>query len=173
MIRTILYPTDLGLYSSYLLQHVATLAESYDARIVAVHAVEPLGVFADAVLETYVPQDMMSELKQTGLQSVMEAIRLQVVDAFEEEFIDYQMDSSRISDVRVVRGNACDVILEEAKRCRADLIVMGSHSQRENYSPTLGSVVSKVLQISSVPVFMVPIAEPQFRQQELHQSKHA
>lgn len=160
MIRTILYPTDLGLYSSYLLQHVATLAENYNAKIVAVHAVEPLGVFADAVLETYVPTDMIGELKQYGLQSVMEAIREQVVEAFEEEFIDYEMDSSRIADVRVMRGSPSDVILEEAKRCRADLIVMGSHSQRESYTPVLGSVVSKVLQISPVPVFMVPIAEP-------------
>ena len=88
MIRTILYPTDLGLYGTFLLQHVMALSEKYDAKVVAVHAVEPLGVFADAVLETYIPDDMIHDLRQYGLPAVMDAIRQQVIEGFQDEFID-------------------------------------------------------------------------------------
>lgn len=159
MIRNILFPTDLGIYSSYVLQHVSELAEKFDAAITVVHAVEPLGVFADAVLETYVPKDMQLELRQFGMDEVMETIRKQVLDAFKEDFIDSNIDASRIKDVRVIRGQPSDVILDVVKNSQFDLVVMGSHSQRYDWNPTLGSVVSKVLQVSEVPVFMVPLSQ--------------
>lgn len=159
MIRNILFPTDLGIYSSYVLQHVSELAERFDAGITVVHAVEPLGVFADAVLETYVPEEMQLELRQHGMDAVMQTIRRQVLEAFKEDFIDSNLDSSRIKDVKVVRGQPSDVILDEANSGRFDLLVMGSHSQRYDWNPTLGSVVSKILQVSEVPVFMVPLSQ--------------
>ncbi|MEJ2668902.1 MAG: universal stress protein [Gammaproteobacteria bacterium] len=115
MIRTILYPTDLGLHGAFMLQHVVELAVRYDAKVIALHAVEPLGVFADAVLETYIPQDMIGDLRQYGMPAVMEAIRQQVIEAFEEDFIDLPVEPNRFSDVRVVCGAPADVILEQQK----------------------------------------------------------
>lgn len=161
MVNTILYPTDLGLYGTYVLQHVMDLAEHYDANVFVVHVVEPLGVFADAVLETYVPQEMISELRSYGMPAVMEAIRQQVLDAFEEEVIDCNANVDRIIDVRVLRGNPSDIILEQVKESHADMVVMGSHcSEHENLS-LLGSTVNKVLQLTNVPVCMIPIAYTQ------------
>ncbi len=159
MIRNILYPTDLGLYGSMLLQHVVELSGSYGAEVIAVHAVEPLGVFADAVLETYVPDDMIGDLRDYGMPAVMEAIRQQVIEAFEEDFIDFDYGSELIRDVRVVRGMPADVILEQADLLKADLIVMGSRSSDTEHAHVLGSTVSKVLQRSKVPVYMVPITK--------------
>jgi len=158
MIKTILYPTDLGLHSALLLGHVAALAERYDAQIIVVHAVEPLGVFADAVLETYIPQDMIGDLRSFGMPAVMEAIRQQVIDAFEEEFIDLAVDRSRFKDVRVVRGSPAEVILEQQKLSDADIILMGAGSFDSGYYGSLGTTASKVLQRSPVPVYIVPVA---------------
>jgi nucleotide-binding universal stress UspA family protein len=156
MIKTILYPTDLGLNGAVLLQHVIELASRYQAQIVALHAVEPLGVFADAVLETYIPPDMIGDLRSFGMPAVMEAIRQQVIEAFEEEFIDLNVSSGRVRDVRVVRGSPAEVILEQQKLLKADLIVMGACSADASHLGALGSTASKVLQRSTVPVYLVP-----------------
>lgn len=164
MIRTILFPTDLGMYSPFLLQHVIQMAEGYDADVYVVHAVEPLGVFADAVLETYVPVDMIGDLRIHGMPAVMDAIRQQVYDAFEEEFIDTSVGMSRIADIRVTRGTPADVILEEIEISDCDVVVMGSHGHDSGHNAMLGSVVTKVLQLSQVPVFMIPIAQPRIPQ---------
>ena len=53
MIRSILYATDLGLYAPYVLQHALSLTRAYSAELYVVHAVEPMGLFADSVLQTY------------------------------------------------------------------------------------------------------------------------
>jgi len=137
MIRTILYPTDLGLFNSYLLKHVSLMAKNHGAKIVALHAVEPMGVFAESVLDAYVDPGLVEEMKNEGLSAVMDAIRQQVVEAFNDEFIDQDVDKSCISDIKVVSGLPSDVIVEQAHLLGADLIVMGSHSQREGNSTCL------------------------------------
>lgn len=171
MISTILFPTDLGLYSPFLLQHVIQMAEGYDADVHVVHAVEPLGVFADAVLETYVPVDMIGDLRVHGMPAVMDAIRQQVYDAFEDEFIDTTIGMSRIADIRVIRGTPAEVILEEIEISGCDVVLMGSHGHNSGHNAMLGSVVSKVLQLSRVPVMMVPMAQPRIPQ--LHHERSA
>ncbi len=158
MIRTILYPTDLGLYSSLLLKHVMELSEQYQAEVVTVHAVEPLGVFADAVLETYMPADIIDDLRHYGLAAVMDAICQQVRNGFEDEFIDLHLNASRIRDIKVLRGQPADVILQTAIDECVDVIVMGSHGHDVDQGGFLGATASKVLQRSSVPVYLVPVA---------------
>jgi nucleotide-binding universal stress UspA family protein len=105
---------------------------------------------------------MIGDLRVHGMPAVMEAIRQQVYDAFQEEFIDTSVGMSRISDIRVVRGAPADVILEEVDISGCDMIVMGSHGHDSGHSAMLGSVVAKVLQLSKVPVLMVPMAQPRF-----------
>ncbi len=160
MIKTILYPTDLGIYSNYMLQQVLALAEDNNARVIIMHAVEPMGVFADAVLETYVPREMMGELKAYGLDAVMDAIRQQVLEAFQQELIDSPYDADRIVDMRVLKGSPADMILQESVVVGADLITLGSCGVMRDL-PLLGSTASKVLQLSQIPVYMIPVVYTQ------------
>jgi nucleotide-binding universal stress UspA family protein len=53
-------------------------------------------------------------------------------------------------------GPAADVIVEQAQRWHADLIVMGSRGHGALGQLALGSVVSRVLATSPVPVVVVP-----------------
>ncbi|MCG8673298.1 MAG: universal stress protein [Pseudomonadales bacterium] len=158
MVKRILYATDLGIYGPYLLEHVSELAERYKAKVVVVHAIEPLSPFADAVLEAYVPDNAKESLKGDGIEHVLDTIRLKVMAAFEDDFIDYQGDRDWLEDVLVVAGRAPEVILQQAREQSADMIVIGSHGSgrlNNNYT-SIGSVASKVLQLSEVPVYLVP-----------------
>jgi nucleotide-binding universal stress UspA family protein len=157
MLKTILYATDLGLYGPFLLEHVCELARRHDAQVHVVHAIEPIGLFADALLKTYIPDTVKSELQQGGIESVRDAIRLQVKHAFEDDFIDFEGNRDWIADVHVLDGTPADVILREAERLSVDLIVLGTHGGgSHNASTALGSVANKVLQLARVPVFLVP-----------------
>lgn len=55
-------------------------------------------------------------------------------------------------------GPAADVIVEQAARWHADVIVMGSRGHGALGQLALGSVVSRVLATSHVPVVVVPPA---------------
>ena len=160
MINNILYATDLGLYAPYVLQHVMSLASRHDAQVNAVHAIEPMGVFAESTLSAHMPGQEVQELRRRGFRDVMDSIREQVEHAFEDEFNEGSYDVSLINGIQVVHGKPADVILETASQCNADLIVMGSCSQASE-KPTLGCVASRVLNESSIPVFLVPMVKLQ------------
>lgn len=53
-------------------------------------------------------------------------------------------------------GPAAGVVIEEATRWRADLIVMGSRGHSPAGQLALGSVVARVLASTTVPVLVVP-----------------
>jgi nucleotide-binding universal stress UspA family protein len=57
--------------------------------------------------------------------------------------------------VEVVGGRASDLIVEEARRWQAELIVMGTHGRRGLKRLALGSDAEMVLRTASVPVLMV------------------
>ena len=156
MLKHIFFATDLGLFGPFILEHVCELAIKHDARVTVIHAVEPVSVFAGALLETYVPKEDKAALKLHGYDAVMTTIRARVRQAFEEDFIDMSASRVCIQDVLVLDGEACDVILETASRVDADLIVMGSHGGHSDRNTPIGSVASKVLQLSQVPIYLVP-----------------
>jgi len=156
MLDKILYATDLGLFGPYILEHVCELATKHNAEVTVIHAVEPVSVFAGALLETYVPQEDKAALKMHGYEAVMSTIRARVKQAFEDDFIDMHAARHCIKDVMVQDGEACQVILDIANEIDADIIVMGTHGNKSSHSTALGSVASKVLQLSPVPIYLVP-----------------
>jgi len=57
----------------------------------------------------------------------------------------------------VVEGEIPEKIIETASLYKVDLIVMGSHSRKWLESILLGSTTEKVLEKSTIPLFIVPI----------------
>jgi nucleotide-binding universal stress UspA family protein len=156
MIRSMLYATDLGLYAPYVMQHALALARTFKAELYVVHVVEPMGLFAESVLQSYLGEDALKDLRSQGLNSVMEGIEQKVLDGFREELGEGHQDLALIRTVRVVQGDPCSVILEQADELEVDLLVVGSHSRDAQSTTPIGRTAARVLQLSQVPVYMVP-----------------
>ncbi|MBB4864476.1 nucleotide-binding universal stress UspA family protein [Pseudomonas nitritireducens] len=159
MIRSILYATDLGLYAPYVLQHALSLARAYNAELYVVHAVEPLGLFADSVLQTYLDENTLKEMRSNGLTNVMSSIEQRVMEGFRDELGETRQDAELIRSVRVVQGDPPLVILEEARRLAVDIIVVGSHSHGEGLNTPLGRTSGRLVQLAEVPVYLVPMLQ--------------
>ena len=157
MIQTILFATDMGPHTHYLLHHVNALAEQHDANVIVVHAMEPPGHLGDAVVQAYLCADTQAEFEKEGISRIIDGVKGQIVDLLEDEFIDGQQGLSKIREVKVVPGKPVDVILEHCTEAQADMVIMGSHSQASANPNVLGSVTSRILQLSRVPVYMVPL----------------
>jgi len=56
----------------------------------------------------------------------------------------------------VSEGDCADSILKTAKDLKADIIVLGSHSQKWLENVIMGSVAEKVLRHTSIPLFIIP-----------------
>ena len=159
MLRSILYATDLGLYAPYVLQHALSLAKAFGAELHVVHAVEPMGLFAESVLQTYLDEKTLQELRSKGLSRVMASIELRVLEGFRDEMGEAQQDMQMIRSVRVAQGDPPQVILDEARKLGADLLVVGSHSHGAAQDIPLGRTAARLLQLAETPVYLVPMLQ--------------
>ena len=56
----------------------------------------------------------------------------------------------------VAEGDFAESILKTAKDLHADIIVMGSHSRKWLENIVMGSVTEKVLNHTTIPLFIIP-----------------
>lgn len=152
MINRILFATDLGPFSSHTLEHVTNLALHHNARVIVVHAVEPLGGLAQAVVSNMEPAK--------AVDALLQSIKCRIQESLNDEMIDCREALACFDDVQVRQGRPAEIILQLADELKGDLIVLGSHSPDSMGHNVLGSVTSRVLQLSKVPVYMVPMSKP-------------
>ena len=165
MIRSMLYATDLGLYAPLVMQHALALARTFNADLYVVHAVEPMGLFAESVLQSYLDEQALNEFHSQGLKTVIANIEERVLESFRDELgDDGKQDLQRICSVRVLQGDPSQVILEQAQRLGVDLLILGSHSHGVGAETPLGRTAARVLQLSKVPVYLVPLVERRRRE---------
>ena len=156
MIQTILFATDVGPHTHYLLHHVNMLASQYQAKIVVLHVIELPGHLGDAVVQAYLGDEALQDFKQEGINRIAKGVKAQISGLLEDAFMDGEQGLSNIRAINVQSGLPAETILRHAADCDADMIVLGSHGHTG--SPNLlGSVASKVLRMSRVPVYMVPL----------------
>lgn len=159
MIRSMLYATDLGLYAPFVMQHALELARTFNADLHVVHAVEPMGLFAESVLQSYLDEQSLNEFHRQGLNTVMANIEQRVLDSFREELGEGMQDLTLIQSVRVLQGDPAQVILEQAGKLLVDLLIVGSHSHGAGAQTPLGRTATRVLQLAKVPVYLVPLVQ--------------
>jgi nucleotide-binding universal stress UspA family protein len=159
MIRSMLYATDLGLYAPYVLQHALALARTFNAELYVIHVVEPMGLFAESVLQSYLGEDVLKALHSEGINNVIDGIEQRVLEGFRDELGEGHKDLALIRTVRVVQGDPSNVILEQAQKLAVDLVVVGSHSHGAQGDTPIGRTAARVLQLSVVPVYMVPMLQ--------------
>lgn len=58
--------------------------------------------------------------------------------------------------ILVNEGDIAESIMATAKKIKADIIILGSHSQKWLENVLMGSVTEKILKISSIPIFIIP-----------------
>jgi nucleotide-binding universal stress UspA family protein len=157
MIQTILYASDLGVFSPYSLAYVEQLARQFSAKILMLHVVPPVDALTAAVAQSrHSDNSKETALNPTQMANLLETIREQAFerlldDEFGVDFCHY------LSDIVVKTGAPAKTIIEFSQTSGSDIIVIGNSSDFSDGAPGLGSVASKVLQMAPMPVFMVPL----------------
>jgi nucleotide-binding universal stress UspA family protein len=154
-IKTILYATDLGDNTRPVFRHALALAKLYDAKIIMLHVVEPIGETAKAVISAYISQDLSEELLKDTMQSLVVKMKDRLRRFFEEECDDEKV-CANVKEVVVVAGKPSEEVLRIAEEDKADLIVLGKSSRTVRGLRVMGSTARRVSRIAAVPVLVVP-----------------
>jgi nucleotide-binding universal stress UspA family protein len=145
MYRRILVPVDGSASSNVGLQHALRLAKDQRARVRLLNVVDEMAVLP--MLYGY-PEDIntvIQSMRDAGKKTIEEGSAL-------ARKARVQADTAIIDANRLV---VSDAILEQAKKFRADLIVMGTHGRRGLNRLLLGSDAERVLRSAEVPVLLV------------------
>jgi len=142
-VKLILCPIDFSEFSVRAYRHALSLAEHYQAQVVAQHIVEiwrypSVGFVATAHLY----QEFCQALRESGTEQLQEFVRKHTHDEIQPELV-------------VHLGIAPDSILSFAEARKSDVIVMGTHGRRGYDRLMLGSVTDRVMRQAPCPVLAV------------------
>lgn len=149
-IKTILFPTDFSNGARAAMDHAASLAKDYQARLILLYVIQDI-----SIAEWYIP----SSLSMGDLIEDMQKSAWQEMDKWFAEV------SQQVKDVdkMVVRGVPFVEIIKTAKARNADLIVIGTHGRTGIDHMLFGSTAEKVVRKSPCPVLTVRIAGKEFK----------
>jgi nucleotide-binding universal stress UspA family protein len=152
-IKKILYATDLSKNSSYAFFYAIDMAKKHDARIVILHAIEPIPAYAEAYTAT-----MTDEFKQKQHEEMIESMEKHLQGFCKK--VEGQIGPpcvELVSKILVPVGYPPEEILNAADKEGCDVIVMGTHGKGFLAHAFLGSVSSAVLHRTRKPVFTIPL----------------
>jgi nucleotide-binding universal stress UspA family protein len=141
--RTILCGVDRSAAAAPVLAHAATLARALGARLVVAHAVEGL--------EPVLPSSPEN-------RAAVARLRAQLVAAATAELgrlLARSRPRGAAAEAIVLSGPAHAVLLRQARRCRADLIVLGTHGGGLARQLFVGSTAQRVVRGAPCPVVLV------------------
>ena len=151
-VKKILYATDMSKNSSYAYLFATDMARRHDAKIVILHAIEPIPpyveVYTGMTIETKQKQqeETVEEMKK-HLQTFCSKVEAQIgppcVDL--------------VSKILIRRGHPPEEILNAAEDEGCDMIVLGTHGKGFLANTFLGSVSSAVLHRTRKPVYIIPL----------------
>ncbi|WP_243359294.1 universal stress protein [Fundidesulfovibrio terrae] len=148
-IDTILWPTDLSEGSFKSVRHVVSLAEKYNAKVVALYVAVDLCAYFPAY-GNYPSPELIQQFQSWEMEEARRKL---------ETICQGMLHGCPNLKVKLVRGNAAEEILKTAREEKAGLVVMTSRGQGLDKGPAeatgLGSVARQVLEKSTLPVQIV------------------
>jgi nucleotide-binding universal stress UspA family protein len=151
-IKNILYATDLSKNSSYAFLYAVDMAKKHDARIVILHAMEPIPAYAE------VYGSMTDEFKKKQHEEMIESIKNNLLIFCKKAEAQIGPPCVElVSKVLVPVGYPPNEILNATNEEGCDVIVLGTHGKGFLAHTFLGSVTSAVLHRTRKPVFIIPL----------------
>ena len=145
-INSILFATDFSESSDFSIQHALLFANTFGAKLHLLHVVnEPVDLSG-----FYVPHISFEKLEE----EIAEGARKMM-----ENFCQTHLKEFKNFETHVVSGIPFNVILEQAEKISADLIIMGTHGRTGLDHVLFGSTAEKVVRKSNIPVMTVRIEE--------------
>lgn len=145
MYAKILVPVDGSLVSTLGLDEAIELGKLTGAQVRLIHVVDMLSVSLTPEASMQTSPTLFDRLREGGTQ-ILERAKARCLQA------GVAADTALVD---TLTARVCDVVVEEARRWGAELIVIGTHGRRGLSRLLLGSDAEQILKLAPVPVLLV------------------
>jgi nucleotide-binding universal stress UspA family protein len=153
-IKKILYATDLSQNSTYAFYYAVDLAKKHGAKIIILHAVEPI---SPSVMP-YIEREKIDKIQKENVEETVDKIKNRLQDFCKRAEAQIGPPcADLVSKILVPLGHPPEKVLNAAEEEDCDVIVLGTHGKGFLAHTFLGSVSSAVLHRTRKPVFIVPL----------------
>lgn len=152
MYRQLLVPVDRSAAANAGLQEAIRLAGNSRASIRLVHVIDRLSL-VQGLQPVQIIEEMLVGMERAGWD-ILASARSQAAKA---------RVPVEVAIRKPARGSVADTLVKEARRAKADLIVMGTHHAQNPLRVVLGGTASGVVRRCECPVLLVPPHSPQRR----------
>jgi len=143
--RRILVPVDGSRASNLGLREAIRLAKGQRARLQLVHVADQHYVLMSGMEVGVRIDELMESIEQAGRRVLRDA----------EAVVKRNRLSCSSVLLETMTGPAADPIVRQARKWRADLIVIGTHGRRGLKRVVMGSDAEQIVRTSPVPVMLV------------------
>jgi nucleotide-binding universal stress UspA family protein len=153
-IHSILFPTDFSECGNFALSYAASLARTFNARIICVNVIEPIvpTVGYSGMTEPLPIADIADQLEDSAERELPKLAECDECAGIEVEEL-------------VVHGEAASEIVRVAREHHVDLIVISSHGRTGLGRILFGSTAEAVVRHATCPVLVVkPPADDEIEQ---------
>ena len=151
-IKKILFATDLSKNSAYAFYYAIHMAKRDEAKIVILHAVEPL----PPMMITF--GDFSHQVVKDRWEDTVKKFKERIQDISVK--VDARMGTSSVdlvSNILIRLGHPAEEILKAADEEGCDVIVLGTHGKGILKQTLLGSVSGSVITRTRKPLFLIPL----------------
>ncbi len=142
--KNIFLALDFEESSSALIEHAIQLGNRFNSKVWIVHIAAPDPEFVGySVGPQYIRDKRAEELRA-------EHRFLQIVA---KDFQDMGIDAEAL----LIQGPTVPMILEEAEKLKADLIITGSHDHSFLHNALYGHTAKKLINKTRIPLLIVPV----------------
>lgn len=152
MFKTILVAVDGSAISNLGLEEAILLATEQGATLYVLHVVEEF-VLAQGLDVPVYGDGLWEAMRDAGKKTLANAVAK----------AQQRGVTTRSILAETARHSVADVILGQAKKCHADLIVLGTHGRRGMSRLVMGSDAEGVIREATVPVLLVRTRRPRRR----------
>jgi len=153
-IHSILFPTDFSECGNFALSYAASLARTFNAKIICVNVIEPIvpTVGYSGMTEPLPIADIADQLEDSAERELPKLAECDECAGIEVEEL-------------VVHGEAASEIVRVAREHHVDLIVISSHGRTGLGRVLFGSTAEAVVRHATCPVLVVkPPADDEIEQ---------
>ena len=155
--QTILYATNLESYDRQVLRHALGIAQRYDAKVHVVHVIPEVEISHQQYVSAMLGEEQFKALGENFNREVIGKMRNNLHRFADDELQDHPEYVKAVASIEVLHGHPAERILQRADELDADLLVFGTHAQKEGGFDFLGGVVKRVLRRARRPVLVVPV----------------
>ncbi|MEJ8813183.1 universal stress protein [Variovorax ureilyticus] len=155
MYQRILVPIDGGPVSQRGLEEAVQIAKLTQGRLLLVHVIDELSLALAMDAQSGRAGSYLQSVRDEGARLLEDAKRGAQAAGIEVETALHERYGSTVYPSVITESSVDETVIAEAKRWKADLIVIGTHGRRGVSRLVLGSSAERILRSAPVPVLLV------------------